>query len=203
MRFVLLESSPLDTESDADLLLFAAAGDEIECRQAANAFFSRYVNGLYSFCRQFQQTLGGEAAVSDLVIMTFQRAFEHADSFVSNGIRDQEHSRARTFRWLATISNNLMRDWLKKIGEDHPLSLTSIPSTARKIEGRFAHTEEETTPRRYVRLPDDAAEKIHDPTASREFIGNDSESPLTISPEKNWGIITNSETYLRLLRIGY
>jgi len=76
-----------------------------------------------------------------------------------------------------------MRDWLKSVSEDHPLPFTSITSTDRQIEGRFAGEHEVTAPRRYAKLPDDAAEKLHDPTACREFIDNDDESPLTISPE--------------------
>ncbi len=183
MRLVIPEPSPLDTESDAELLLIGAAGDENERRQATNAFFRRYARQLYGFCRQSQRTLGGAEVVDDLVIMTFQRAFKRADSYNSDGIVDPEHSRARTFRWLTTIAKNLMRDWLRSSSEHHPPALTSIAKPDRQIEGQFARAAEEAKPRRYARLPDDAVEKIHDPTAIQKFIGNDDESPLTISPE--------------------
>ena len=169
----------MDTESNADLLLTVFAGDEAERRLAANAFFRRYVDDLYEFCRQFQQTLGGEAGVSDLVLMTFERAFEHADTFNGNGNLDQRHSRARTFQWLATMSKNLMLDWLKSISKEHPLPLTSIMIPDHQV----VHAQEETVPRRYVRLLDNTAENLNDPTAYQECIGNDDEVLLTMSVE--------------------
>ena len=184
MSFVSLEPSPLDTELDAELLLNVFAGDETECRQAANAFYRRYVNALYNYCKRFQQTLGGKEVVDELVIMTFQRAFECADDFNSNGIADLEHSHARTFRWLMSIAKNLMRDWLKSIGENHPLPFNRIANSDRQIESRLNGTEEKTKPQRYARLPDDADKIIHDPTALQEFIGNDAETSPIISPEQ-------------------
>ena len=167
------------TESDADLLLTVFAGDEAERRPAANAFFRRYVDDVYEFCRQFQQTLGGEAGVSDLVLMTFQRAFERAGTFNGNGNLDQGYC-LRTFQWLTTISKNLMYDWLKSISEEHPLPLTSIKTP----DYQAVHAQEETVPRRYTRLPDDAAENLPDPHAGWEFISNNDEALLTISPER-------------------
>ena len=175
MQLVVPDPSRLDTESDADLLLIAFAGDEAECRLAANAFFRRYVSQLYRFCQQFHQTMGGEEGVRDLVLITFQRAFERAGTFNGNGSLDENLSHARTLKWLEMISRNLMLDWLKSISEDHPLPLTSI-----KIpDDQVVHAQEETVPRRYARLPEDAA----DHHAGREFISNDGEVLLTISPE--------------------
>ena len=178
MQLIVPEPSPLDAESDADLLLAVFAGDETECRLAADAFFRRYAGKLYGFCRQFQYTLGGEAGVCDLITMTFQRAFERAGTFNCNGNLDQGYC-ARTFQWLATISKRLKNDWLKSISEDHPLPLTSIMIPDYQV----VHAQEETVPRRYARLPEDAAENLPDPHAGEEFISNDDEVLLTISPE--------------------
>ncbi len=180
MQLVIPERSLMDAEDDAELLLIIAAGNKTERRQAANAFVRRYVRQLYGFCKQYNSTLGGDSGIRDLVIMTLQRAFERADTFDDSGIVDQEHSRARTFRWLATMATNLMRDGLKSVGENHPLSLISITDPDRQIEGGFTRTMDETKSRRYVRLPDD----VDDPSAIQDFIGNDVESTLTISPEK-------------------
>ncbi|MFQ5568250.1 MAG: RNA polymerase sigma factor [Rhodothermales bacterium] len=208
MRLVVPDPSPLDAESDADLLLFAIAGDETERRLATMAFFRRYVREVYRFCWQFQYTLGGETGVCDLVIMTFQHAFEHADTFNDKGILDQKHSRARTFRWLATMSTNLMRDWLKSVSEDHPLPFTSITSRDRQLDGRFTGEDEEASPRRYARLPDDADEVFHDPTAGREIVDNDDDSPPAKSPESKClqealAILTDQEREVVLLSAQY
>ncbi len=48
---------------------------------------------------------------------------------------------------------------------------------------QVVHVQEETVPRRYVRLPEDADENLPDPHAGEKFIGNDDEVLLTISPE--------------------
>lgn len=179
MQLIIPQPSPLDAESDADLLLAIFAGNETERRLAANAFFRRYARNLYGFCRQFQQTLGGEAVVSSLVLMTFQRAFERAGTFNCNGNMDQEHC-AQTFQWLATMSKNLMLDWLKSIGKEHPLPLTSIMIPDHQV----GHDQEDTIPRRYVRLLDNTAENLDGPTAYQECcIGNDDEVLLTMSAE--------------------
>ena len=51
MQLLIPKPSPLDAESDADLLLAVFAGDETERRLAADAFFRRYARNLYGFCR--------------------------------------------------------------------------------------------------------------------------------------------------------
>lgn len=180
MELVIPGPSLMDAESDADLLLNVVAGDEIERDQAAGAFFRRYGSQLYRFCKRYNSILGGDPGVQDLTIMTFQRAFEHADTFDDSGIVDQEHSRARTFRWLSTMAVNMMRDWLRSVGENHPLPLTSTTNPYRQNEVRFVHTTDETKSRRHVSLPDD----VGDPVASQDLIGNDVDSTLTVSPEK-------------------
>ena len=109
--------------------------------------------------------------------MTFQRAFERAGTFNCNGNLDQGYC-ARTFQWLASISKNLKNDWFKRISEEHPLPLTSIMIPDHQV----VHVQEETVPRRYVRLPEDADENLPDPHAGEKFIGNDDEVLLTISP---------------------
>lgn len=161
----------MDAKSDADLLLIVVAGDEIERDQAAGIFFRRYNRQLYKFCRRYGNTLGGDdSGVCDLVLMTFQRAFEHADTFDDSGIVNQEHSRARTFRWLSTIATNLVRDWLRSGSERHPISSTKIINPDGQAAVRFGH--------------EGAAEKVLDQTAIQEFTSDDDESMLTISPEK-------------------
>ena len=183
MQLIVPEPSPLDTESDTNLLLFAAEGNKNERRLATNAFFRRYVTPLYKFCQQFQQTLGGEDGVRDLVLMTFQHAFKRAETFTDNENLDQRHGRARTLRWLAKISENLIRDWVKSGSADHPLPLTSLTNPDRKIEDEFAHAHDTTASRRYVKLTNDASENLPDPNTGRDFIDNDDEIPLPISPE--------------------
>ena len=155
----------MDTESDEDLLLYVEEGDEIEHHQAAKAFFRRYVNQLYKFCKRYNGTLGGDSGVCDLVNMTFQRAFERAETFDSGGIVDRERSHARTFRWLSTMATNLVRDWLNSSSDNHPLPLTSITNRDRH----------------YVRLHNETTGEIHAQTALQEFHPNNDELPSTIS----------------------
>lgn len=184
MKLIIPELPALDTEPDTELILTAAAGDEYDRRQAANVFFGRYARQLFGFCRQYKNTLGGEDVVCCLVLMTFQRAFEHADTFDDNGIVDDKYSRARTLRWLITIATNLMRDWLRSGSENSPLPLTRIANPNAQAEGQRVHGIDEIGGQRHVRLTDDAAQKIHDPTAIKKFIVNDDELVLTVSPEK-------------------
>ena len=171
----------MDAESDEDLLLFIEEGEEMERRQAAAAFYKRYDRLLYNFCKQYRTTLGGDSGVRDLVIMTLQRAFERAVTFNSNGIVVREQSRVHTFNWLTTIATNLMRDWLRSGSENNPLSLTSITNPGEQIEDRSLSTTDETIPRRYVRLSNEAIEENHDPTALQKFTSNDDGAPRIIS----------------------
>ena len=165
MELVIPEPSSMDAESDEDLLLYIEEGNEIEHRQAANAFFRRYVSQLYGFCNQYNVTLGGDSGVCDLVSRTFQLAFKRAETFDSSGIVDQERSHARTFRWLSTMATNLVRDWLKSSNENYPLPLTTITNRDRQ----------------YVRLSDEATEKNLARTALREFERNNDDLLPTIS----------------------
>lgn len=183
MELIIPEPSPMDEELDAELILIAAAGDDTERHQAASAFFRRYVRQLYRFFQQYQKALGGEDGVQDLVLMTFQRAFERAGTFNSDETLDHEKSGARTFRWLTKIGTNIMRDWIRSGGEKNPISLTRIRIPDANDENRSVRTTERGELRRYEMLSHEDAEKIPDPTSHREFLGGDSESPFTISTE--------------------
>ncbi|HEX8386866.1 MAG TPA: sigma-70 family RNA polymerase sigma factor [Rubricoccaceae bacterium] len=126
MRLVIPDPSDLDTETDEDLLLAIVAGDPDECHLAANAFFRRHVRPLYYFCRRFRSTLGDDGDVEYLVLRTFQRAFEGAESYNGVGVTDKAKSRARTFRWLSTIAAHLFQDWLKSPDEATPIQLADV-----------------------------------------------------------------------------
>lgn len=184
MQLVIPEPSPYDRESDEDLLLFSTESCEIERRLATNAFFRRYAPDLYRLCRKQLKPLGSEVAASDLVIKTFQRAFERADSYDSAGINGLEDMKARTISWLATIAKNLIRDWLKRKSENHPLAFASISNQDSQIESRIDDQANIAKFSRYVRLADDAVDRIQDADAHRDFIGNEDDGRSNISAER-------------------
>jgi len=103
-------------ETDADLLVYMSmAGDDPAVARAAwDQLYRRHVGYLYGVClRAYGPLLGGQAGACDLVADTFQRAYEHADTFDSNGIRDPRRLRLRVRAWLGRIAQRLLQTRLR------------------------------------------------------------------------------------------
>lgn len=146
MRLAIPARSTLDEESDEDLLLAVAAGDPDEREVAAAAFFRRYADRLYGYCHEYRNTLGGRDGVKDLVLLTLQKAFANATSYRAVESGDVDRSRARTFRWLASIADNLFKDLLKSSNEASPLPLGAVGTGggSEPVHGRQVDIDETT-----------------------------------------------------------
>lgn len=128
MRLLVPEPSALDAEADEDLLIAVGAGDATERELAATAFYRRYVRPLYAYAfSAYRHTLGEDGAC-DLVLQTFRRAFDRADTYNGENITGPAHERARTTRWLTRIADRLFKDWLKSTSESTPLRLQHVGS---------------------------------------------------------------------------
>jgi DNA-directed RNA polymerase specialized sigma24 family protein len=127
MHLAIPGPSTHDDESDEDLLLAVAAGDPHERDAAAAATVRRYAGLLFQYCRrEYRYTLGGDDGVKDLVLQTFQKAFDNATTYRPVEGGDADGSRARTFSWLTSIADNAFRDWIKSPSEMNPLPLRAI-----------------------------------------------------------------------------
>jgi RNA polymerase sigma factor (sigma-70 family) len=103
------------SETDADLLFYMAMReDEPEMARAAwEEFYNRHVEYLFSVCMKFGRILGGEQGVADLVQDTLRRAYERADTFTADGLKEPDELRLWTRAWLGTIATNLLRSALR------------------------------------------------------------------------------------------
>ena len=104
------------SETDVDLMGYMSmnAEDPSTARDAWAEFYKRHVDYLYGVCyRAYEQILGGDSGVGDIVSETFHRAFRKAELFDANGIVDPDRLRRRTRAWLGRIAQRLVLDTLR------------------------------------------------------------------------------------------
>jgi RNA polymerase sigma factor (sigma-70 family) len=104
----------LAEQSDADLLLLMSMRREEPCaaRAAWEAFYLRHGRYVWVVCRRaYGDLLGGD--VDDLVIETFRRAYERAESFNDGGLDDPERLTLRTRAWLGRIAQRLFQTLMR------------------------------------------------------------------------------------------
>jgi RNA polymerase sigma factor (sigma-70 family) len=104
------------TDSDADLLTYMSwrETDAANARAAGSAFYDRHVRYVFVVCRDTaRKYFLGDGCVEDLVSETFQRAYEHADTFTTSGITDKLQLKSRARGWLGAIARNVVFDELR------------------------------------------------------------------------------------------
>jgi RNA polymerase sigma factor (sigma-70 family) len=126
-------SYPHAEPDDATLLTYIAAN-----RGAAGAecelFYTRHVRYLFAVLHKQCERLGFDShAIEDLVQDTFQRAFEHAQSFRAPSESNAETSRRWTRAWLGKIARNLVLDALAA-----PREVLLGPALEEQAEDPFA-----------------------------------------------------------------
>lgn len=104
-------------ETDADLMIYMSMAEEdpAAAEEAWGEFYRRHVDYLYGVCHwAYDEIIGGETGVGDIVMETFQRAFRSAYLFDPGGIDDLERARRRTRAWLGRIAQRLVQDTLRR-----------------------------------------------------------------------------------------
>jgi RNA polymerase sigma factor (sigma-70 family) len=114
------------SETDAELLVFMSLreDDPGAARDAWAEFYERHAEYLHGVCwRAYSQLLYADTGVSDLVVETFRRAFDHAGSFSCEGVAGGDEIRRRVRAWLGRIAQRLVQDLLRGRGRLSTINL--------------------------------------------------------------------------------
>jgi RNA polymerase sigma factor (sigma-70 family) len=103
----------IEKESDADLLVLMSIREDKQSADAAHVFYRRHVEALFS---RIRSTFGRQLTVQvveELVVDTFQRAWERAGRFTPQHA-DPAVQRLQVVAWLNRIANRIFLDEVRR-----------------------------------------------------------------------------------------
>lgn len=106
----------LHSESDEDLLVMMSwQRDQPEVAKAAcDEFYQRHVKYVFAVIQRAHGPELGHHGVEDMVMETFIRVFEKADTYRPCGSENAESQRRNALAWVGTIANNTCIDYFRR-----------------------------------------------------------------------------------------
>lgn len=104
-------------ETDANLLVYMSWKDDDgpNAKEAWKELYGRHVVYLYACCAKTAVAKLGPEAIEDLVVDTFQRAYERAHTFQADGLTGKDRAEISKIvrAWLGKIAHRLACDKLR------------------------------------------------------------------------------------------